>query len=130
MNLANRLSEAAAGRIPDEGFRLPFAVPFTAYIDAIVHGSRPRIVLQGNMLTYVPPMPVTERPINSQYHANYYQTVDATIRGNAVQGADHDRDVNNPPIDPWTTLSHTSMGDNPNVQVGILQAFLARTPRR
>ncbi|MDW7994379.1 MAG: hypothetical protein RMI91_06970 [Gemmatales bacterium] len=105
-NLVDRLVQAAAQKLVGEEITRAFAIPFTAYIDAIVHGSRP-------------PEPVRQAPRMSIFHVNYYQRIDNTrfppfirngIRGDEVQGSNRNVDVN---AQPWGgNINHTAIDDN------------------
>jgi hypothetical protein len=69
---------------PQNPFQRHFVVPFTAYVDAIEHGSRP-------------PRAETNLPRRTQFHVNYYQQIDVRfIRGAPVPGSNVNRDVNAP----------------------------------
>jgi hypothetical protein len=94
-NLIDRLViDAAAGLIQH-----PFAIPYTAYIDAVLHG----IFNFGN--------PETRRPPASQFHVNYYERIGTpgeqlNVMGDAVPGSDFELNVN---TTLWGSLLNSSL---------------------
>ncbi len=135
-NLLQRINEDL--RNPQPIFTNAFAVPFTAYVDAIVHGSAPRLVFQEGRVTTEPPRAETRLPPLSQFHANYYQVIDqdsapgpTPIRGAPVQGSNIDRDVNAPPpFNPNVQLNHRDVDDDPAVQNALRNNLLRQVPIR
>jgi hypothetical protein len=86
-----------------------FAIPFTAYIDAVTQGA----ITQEN-----------RRPPGSVFHVNYYQEgvvnpfapdFDSGLDGGPVSGADYEVNVDQ----PTPTQTHGTIDDDPNVLNGI-----------
>jgi len=92
-----------------------FAIPYTAYVDAIENDSDIDIESE------------RRRPIGSAYHVNYYQRADFFIRGNSVPGADVDVNVN---ATPWGAgVEHTGVDDLANVRSGVRDPLVLWVPR-
>ncbi|MCS7161464.1 MAG: hypothetical protein RMJ19_13405 [Gemmatales bacterium] len=125
-NLAWRLRQRQQGALAqnrEPPLAQQFTIPFTAYVDAIVHGTR-----NAQSETRLPP--------NSQYHVNLYQRIDRTvvqalgitegIRGASVQGAQVDHDVNDPRHGYGQNITHTMIDDNLAVLQRIVTEFFGR----
>jgi hypothetical protein len=103
---------------PQNPFQRHFVVPFTAYVDAIEHGSRP-------------PRAETNLPRRTQFHVNYYQQIDVRfIRGAPVPGSNVNLDVNVPQINPDQRLDHGAIDDDRFVQNDLLGHFRRQVNQR
>lgn len=92
-----------------------FTITYTAYIDGIDNSSDIDVTSE------------TDLPPGTNYHVNYYQRSDLFIRGNSVQGANVNVNVNNT---SWGGgLDHGAIDDHPNTKDGILQPLLAHVAR-
>ncbi len=110
-NLLDRINRDLNGQLPP--FQNHFVVPFTAYVDAIVHGDA------RNRAPEIRLAPLT------LFHVNYYQQrtrFPIPINGAPVPGSNVNRDVNNPQISNQV-LFHTTIDDDPNVQDEIVRHF-------
>jgi hypothetical protein len=115
-NLLARIDQDLAN--PQNPFQRHFVVPFTAYVDAIEHGSRP-------------PRAETNLPRLTQFHVNYYQQIDVRfIRGAPVPGSNVNRDVNVPQINPDQRLDHGAIDDDRFVQNDLLGHFRRQVNQR